>query len=49
MTFPEANEQADRLNKYPEFTATVVRILPEDVDPIQDGDNGWDVEVQIND
>ena len=49
MNFPEANEQADRLNKHDELTATVVRILPEDVDSIQDGDNGWDVEVQIND
>ena len=49
MNFAEANEEADRYNtKYPEsFKAEVVRILPENVDPITDGDNGWDVEITI--
>lgn len=55
MNFSEANELADRINAnnmgttgtLPEAQATVVRILSEDVDPIKDGDNGWDVEVEV--
>lgn len=47
MNFAKANEEADRLNKYINLKATVVRILSEEVDPIQDGDNGWDVEVEV--
>jgi hypothetical protein len=26
----------------------VVRILPEDIDPIKPDDNGWDVEVTVD-
>jgi hypothetical protein len=47
MNFPEANEEADRLNRFSSLKAEVVRILPEDIDPITDGDNGWDVEVTV--
>lgn len=45
MKFPEANEYADKVNKSVNLKAEVVRILPEDVDPIEDGDDGWDVEI----
>jgi len=47
MTFPKANEYADKVNQSMNLKATVVRILSEEVDPIQDGDNGWDVEIEV--
>lgn len=47
LTFPAANAEADKINKQGGSKAEVVRILPEDIDPITDGDSGWDVEVTI--
>lgn len=49
QTFPHANEEADRINKQGGVKAEVVRILPEDIDPIKDGDTGWCVEVTVLD
>ena len=48
MTKNEAMEMAKRLNT-PDATtiSQVVRILPEEIDPVVDGDNGWDVETTI--
>lgn len=43
----EANEYADRVNGYPDMKAKVVRILPLHADPIVVGDNGWDVEITV--
>lgn len=51
MTLQEAEEIRDRLNnrnmpvQLTEVRAEVVRILPMTVDPVVEGDNGWDVEV----
>ena len=47
MTRSEAQSEAERLNKLDNCRAQIVRILPQDIDPIQPGDNGWDVEVEI--
>ena len=47
MTYQDAKDAADRLNRDPKVTAKVVRILPPDLDPIQEGDTGWDVEITV--
>ena len=47
LTFPHAAEKADRINALGGCKAEVIRILPEDIDPITDGDSGWDVEVTV--
>ena len=47
MTKQEAEDQALILNTHKELSAEVVRILPEDIDPIVEGDNGWDVEITV--
>jgi hypothetical protein len=48
MTKNEAMEMAKRLNTPDAKTISqVVRILPEEIDPVVDGDNGWDVETTI--
>jgi len=47
MRLQDAQDSADRLNRDPQLTARVVRILPERIDPVQDDDNGWDVEITI--
>lgn len=44
MKYEEAKKLADRFNVHSCLSATVVRILPESIDPIQDDDTGWDVE-----
>ena len=45
MTYKDAIEEAIRYNKNRHMSAVVVRILPRQVDPVIDGDNGWDVEI----
>lgn len=45
MTRTEAQQIADRYNAKPNYRAAVVRILPPDIDPPSDNDNGWDVEI----
>jgi len=45
MKQKEAELQAIKLTEIAGVTAYVVRILPAHIDPIQFGDNGWDVEV----
>jgi len=46
MKKQEAKDMARRLNNLDSpVIAVVVRILPEDIDPPQLGDSGWDVEV----
>ena len=45
MTRSEANEYAKSLDKHDTMSAQVVRILPESIDPIVSGDNGWDVQI----
>lgn len=49
QTFAHANEEADKINKQGGVRAEVVRILPESIDPIKDGDTGWCVEVTVVD
>jgi len=49
VTKTEADRRASRLNKVPGITVKVVRILPEHVDPPRQGDNGWDLEITVND
>ena len=43
----EAKEEASRINALGGVSAEPVRILPETVDPVREGDNGWDVEVTV--
>ena len=43
MTRAEAQAYAKKMNAHPGLRAQVERILPEAVDPIRPGDNGWDV------
>ena len=43
----EAEKEATRINKQPDLRAKVVRILSPEIDPVQDNDNGWDVEVTV--
>ncbi|MDB4351972.1 hypothetical protein OAA60_00900 [Porticoccaceae bacterium] len=45
MNKVEAREYADKMNKHDDMYAQVVRILPEHVDPIKGGDDGWDVKI----
>jgi hypothetical protein len=45
MNKSEANTYAGNMNKHDDLFAEVVRILPEHIDPIKSGDNGWDVKV----
>lgn len=55
MRKSEATTLANKINANPNGTdnnletviAQVVRILPTDVDPVIEGDNGWDVEVNV--
>ena len=47
MEQKEAELQAIKLTAIDGVTAYVVRILPAHIDPIQFGDNGWDVEVIV--
>ena len=55
MRNDEAMTLANKINANPNGTdgnldaviAQVVRILPGHVDPVIDGDNGWDVEVTV--
>ena len=47
MTKQDAQDAADRLNRDPKLNARVVRILPENIDPPQPDDNGWDVEITV--
>ena len=49
MTHDEATEHAAKMNKLAGVTATVCRILPEGIDPIKPGDNGFDVEIVTDD
>ena len=48
MRKDEATAMVDRLNT-PDATtiSQVVRILPNHVDPVVEGDNGWDVETTV--
>ena len=43
----EAESTATRMNAIAGQSASVVRILPAHVDPIQPNDNGWDVEILV--
>lgn len=43
MTRREAALWADRINGNTLCVASVVRVLPEHIDPPHDDDNGWDV------
>lgn len=55
MRKSEAVTLADKINANPNGTdnnlesviAQVVRILPTDVDPVIEGDDGWDVHVEV--
>jgi hypothetical protein len=48
MTKAEADDLATRIrDKCPDLTAKVIRILPDFIDPPKDGDNGWDVLIQV--
>jgi hypothetical protein len=49
MTKEEATIEAEKINKMTGTKASVVRILNAIVDPIVEGDNGWDVEVTVTD
>jgi hypothetical protein len=49
MRLPEAQNLADRITRNsPECKARVVRVLPEELDPPTDNDNGWDVEIEVS-
>ena len=45
MNKTEANALITRFAADPSCYAELVRILPESVDPVKTGDNGWDVKV----
>lgn len=45
MTKSEAESYVALMNRNPACYAQVIRILPESVDPIRPGDNGWDVKI----
>ena len=47
LTREEAQESVARLNRNKTLHAQVVRILPEDVDPIVEGDRGFDVLINV--
>ena len=47
MKLQEAREFQATLQLTSDIKAEVVRILPESVDPIKEGDNGWDVELTV--
>ena len=48
MNHAAATLVADRMRSLSTvYTADVVRILPESIDPPDDSDNGWDVEVVV--
>jgi len=50
MTEKQARESVFRLRQDPDVeSATLVRILPEDLDPVQPLDRGWDVEITLKD
>ena len=54
MKYYEALQMTDKLNiklhadPIDPGHASIVRILPNDVDPPVNGDNGWDVEVTLD-
>jgi hypothetical protein len=48
MTENEANEYVKRLSRDPACYTQIVRILPETIDPIKPGDNGWDVKIMYH-
>ena len=48
MTLEDAERYASKTNNMKDLTARVVRILPATIDPIQDGDSGWDVEITVD-
>lgn len=48
MTHDEAVDYAERVRAHDTIEkAEIIRILPEDEDPIIDGDGGWDVLVTV--
>ena len=52
MKLVEAKKQASKFNTkqywdHSRYSAKVVRILSEAIDPVKPNDNGWDVEVTI--
>ena len=47
MRRTEAKAYAQIMNDTGHVTAEIVRILPAHIDPIQENDNGWDVEVTV--
>lgn len=48
MTHDEAVDYAERVGAHDTIERTeIIRILPEDEDPIIDGDGGWDVLVTV--
>jgi hypothetical protein len=49
MRYCEAKDMEAKMADDPNIKAEVVRILPEHIDPIKAGDNGWDVEYIVLD
>jgi hypothetical protein len=49
MRRTEAKAYAQRMNDTGVVRAEIVRILPAHIDPIQENDNGWDVEMTVID
>jgi hypothetical protein len=49
MRRTEAKAYAQRMNDTGVVRAEIVRILPPHIDYIQEGDNGWDVEMTVID
>lgn len=49
MTHAEAQDFAARMRSLSTVVleATVERILPSDLDPVIEGDDGWDVRVEV--
>ena len=48
MTLEEATIEAECLRRLGVIdSAKIERILPEAIDPIKDGDNGWDIQVTV--
>jgi len=47
MTYVEAKDKIAKMHDDPNIIARIVRILPNDIDPPIEGDNGWDVEYEV--
>lgn len=48
MTLEEATIEAECLRRLGVIeSAKIERILPEAIDPIKDGDDGWDIQVTV--